>query len=368
MKEESAIVNNHFFSRGCCKPPAVSGDRKCAYKAGCSKLDVHDWLEGIPSSNLENRECVEVRFKNSRKEFFQIPPDLRIEKGDIVAVEAMPGHDIGIVTMTGKAVLLQMKKKSHKTYGEEIKKVYRRARISDIEKWIVAVDLEDLALLRSKEIAAGLDLVMKINDVEYQGDGTKAIFYYTAEDRVDFRELIKVLADKFRVRIEMKQIGARQEAARLGGIGSCGRELCCATWLTGFRSVSTFSARLQQLSLNPQKLAGQCSKLKCCLNFENPHYLEAIKDFPPPETIIKTKKGEAAWQKADIFKKIIWYSYTVDPGCIMPVSLEKAWELIRMNEKNVIPEQLEDFTTVREQKREFEDGVGQDDLNRFDYK
>jgi cell fate regulator YaaT (PSP1 superfamily) len=218
----------------------------------------------------------------------------------------------------------------------------------------------------SRKMAADLDLSMKINDVEYQGDGTKAIFYYTAEERVDFRELIKVLAEAFKVRIEMRQIGARQEAARLGGIGSCGRELCCVTWLTNFTSVTTNNARTQQLSLNPSKLAGQCGKLKCCLNYENDMYLEALEEFPDHEAIIKTKKGEAEYQKADVFKRIIWYSYTGDNTSMLAIPLDKVKQIIKMNEKGKMPEKLEDFAVTMEQITDYTNGFDQEELNRFD--
>jgi cell fate regulator YaaT (PSP1 superfamily) len=249
----------------------------------------------------------------------------------------------------------------------DIRKVYRRARLADIEKWVSAVDVESQTMFRSREIADRLGLQMKINDVEYQGDNTKAIFYYTADDRVDFRELIKVLADEFHVRIEMRQIGARQEASRLGGLGTCGRELCCSTWLSEFCSVSTNTARVQQLSLNPQKLAGQCGKLKCCLNYEYDTYIDAIKDFPNSEIRLKTAKGDAIHQKSDIFGQIMWYSYVNDLQNLLAIPLKNVLHIIEENKDGRIPGNLEEFANVTEQKREFDNGVGQDDLTRFDH-
>ena len=308
----------------------------------------------------------EIRFKNSRLEFFQAAPDLDLKTGDIVAVEGSPGHDIGIVSLTGEAARLQMKKKKVNPETGEFRKVYRRARVSDIEKWITAVSKEEHAKYKTREIAGRLNLQMKVNDVEYQGDSTKATFYYTAEERVDFRELIKVLAEEFRVRIEMRQIGVRQEASRLGGIGSCGRELCCSTWMSKFQSVSTSSARLQQLSLNPQKLAGQCGKLKCCLNFENAMYEDALKEFPSSKITLKTRKGDAIHQKNDVFKRLMWYSYADDRSDIMAIPLDKVKDIIRDNEKGKLPEKLEDFAFVREKKVDFENATDQDDLKRFD--
>lgn len=295
----------------------------------------------MPES-FDSIDVVEVRFKNSRKDFFRASAELNLVEGDIVAIEASPGHEIGIVTLSGEAVRLQMKNKKINIDHGEFKRVYRRAKISDIEKWVAAVNREDEAMLKSREIAASLDLSMKISDVEYQGDMTKAVFYYTADDRVDFRELIKLLAETFNVRIEMRQIGMRQEAARLGGIGSCGRELCCSTWLTGFRSVSTSAARTQQLSLNPQKLAGQCSKLKCCINFENDCYLDYAKHIPDPQIILETKKGKAIFKKPDTLNSKVYYAYEHAPEQMIIVSLNRAWKIISMNKKGDIPEELEE--------------------------
>lgn len=363
--DQSAL--NSFSSRGCCRNPDAEGDNKDLYKGSCCKLDNYNWLEDIiPPNSATKCDCVEVRFKNSRKEFYRIYNDFDLEIGDFVAVEAAPGHDIGIISLVGELVRLQMKKKEVDPKSDEIKKLYRRARPTDIEKWVKAVSLESKALFKTRKLANDLELNMKINDIEYQGDNTKAVFYYTAEERVDFRQLIKVLADNFKIRIEMRQIGVRQEAARLGGVGSCGRELCCATWMGRFSSVTTNSARLQQLSLNPQKLAGQCSKLKCCLNFEIDAYADALKQLPDTSITLKTKKGEAHHQKTDIFRKVMWYSYKDDYASMLALPAKKVSQIIDMNKSKKFPEKLEDFAIVQEQKTNFENIVGQGDLNRFD--
>jgi cell fate regulator YaaT (PSP1 superfamily) len=367
MSNESVTdIDNPFFTRGCCFVPEGSEAGR-SFRPSCAKLDAYNWLKEIELAPDENRlDIVEVRFKNSKKEFFRASAGMNLKEGDIVAVESSPGHDIGIVSLSGELVKFQMKKKKSRTPVDEMKKVYRRARYSDVDKWITAVKLEQEAIFKTRKAASDLHLDMKINDVEYQGDGTKAIFYYTADERVDFRQLIRVLAEKFKVRIEMKQIGARQEAARLGGIGSCGRELCCATWMTNFSSVSTNNARTQQLSLNPSKLAGQCGKLKCCLNYENATYLEALKEFPESDLKLKTKKGMAEYQKADVFKRCIWYSYMGDYSSMMAIPLDKVKEIIRLNEKGKLPEKLEDFAETMEQKTEYENGQENDNFYRFD--
>jgi len=359
---------NSFLSRGCCESPKMYQKNDAVFQHRCSMFDSYDWLKSIPSpEGHTSLNIVEVRFKNNRKDYFRPLPEMELEVGDIVAVEASPGHDIGIVSMTGEMVRFQLKKKNQDSKPEDMKKIYRRARLTDIEKWISAVEIECSTMSKARVIAEHLGLLMKINDVEYQGDNTKAIFYYTAEDRVDFRELIKILADEFKVRIEMRQIGARQEASRLGGIGSCGRELCCATWMNDFKSVTTNAARVQQLSLNPQKLAGQCSKLKCCLNYEYETYVDAIKGFPNTEILLKTKQGEAAHQKTDIFQKLMWYSYITDPSNVMAIPVEKVTMIIDENKKGNFPEKLEDFSHITEAKTEFDSSLGQDELTRFDH-
>ena len=336
---------------------------------GCNKLTVFDWLSNMSLPNGQNPfDCVEVRFKNSRKEFFRNSDNLPLSIGDVVATQAKAGHDVGVVTLTGELVRVQMKKKKVSPEDKTLPKVYRKASQRDIDIWQKCRDREEEIKKRSREIAIALKLEMKLSDVEFQGDGSKATFYYTAEDRVDFRQLIKDMARAFGIRIEMRQIGYRQEAQRLGGIGSCGRELCCSTWLTDFRSVSTASARYQQLALNPQKLAGQCGKLKCCLNYELDVYLEALKDFPSSDSKLLTKKGLAFCQKADIFKETLWFSYKDEPANWHALTKEQVLEILELNKKNQKIDSLEDYAAdnVSEEKMAFENVVGQDSLTRFD--
>ena len=311
---------------------------------------------------------VEVRFKNGRKEFFDNRDQLSLAIGDVVATEASPGHDIGIVTLTGELVRVQIKRKKESMNLESYPKIYRKASQKDIDLWQSLRQKEDEVQKRSREIAMGLKLKMKISDVEFQGDGSKAIFYYTAEERVDFRQLIKEFARAFSTRIEMKQVGFRQEAARLGGIGSCGRELCCSTWLTDFRSVNTGAARYQQLSLNPQKLAGQCGKLKCCLNFELDAYMEALKVFPKMEVKLKTEKGIALCQKIDIFKGLMWYCYDKEFMNWHELPVAKVNEIIEANKKGQKVESLEAYAVEQAPKEQeiYNNVVGQDSLTRFD--
>jgi cell fate regulator YaaT (PSP1 superfamily) len=337
---------------------------------GCNKLNVFDWLANmeLPSGQAAC-DIVEIRFKNSRKAFFKNVNNLQLNVGDVVAVEATGGHDIGVISISGELVRLQMKKKNIKADSEEIKKVYRKAKPLDIEKWQEAQGLEQATMYRARTCAVKLNLQMKISDVEYQGDRTKAIFYYTADDRVDFRELIKVLADEFKVRIEMRQIGARQEAGRLGAIGSCGRELCCSTWLTDFRSVSTSAARYQQLSLNPLKLAGQCGKLKCCLNYELDSYMDALQDFPEVNNVkLETERGRAFHQKTDIFRRTMFFSYTDEPDNFIPLPVDRVKEIMEMNKNSVKPADLliKMAPKALEKKPDYENVVGQDSLTRFD--
>lgn len=351
-----------------------SSDRGGCSKSGtCSsyKLNVFDWLNDIELPHGQVAfDCVEIRFKNSRKEFYRNSENLSLNVGDVVAVESQSGHDIGIISLTGELVKKQMRKRKVAFDSDEVKKVYRLAKKSDIEKWIEAQQMEVDTMYKARTIAIALGLEMKISDVEYQGDKTKAIFYYTAEGRVDFRELIKKLADEFKIRIEMKQIGVRQEASRLGGIGSCGRELCCSTWLTDFRSVSTSAARYQQLSLNPQKLAGQCGKLKCCLNYELDSYVEALKEFPDTNIKLKTKKGQAFYRKMDIFKNLMWYSYQDEPLKFIELKLDRVNEIVEMNNNGKQPTDLMDFVDFKEVVKEpdYANVVGQDSLTRFDNK
>ncbi len=353
--------------------PAGCGSNGGCSTGGCNKMNVFDWLSNMKLPDGQSQyDLIEIRFKNSRKEFFKNVNQLALSVGEVVAVEGSPGHDIGVVSTVGELVRLQMKKRNRDSSSPEIKKLYRKAKQHDIDKWREAQSLETPTMYRARTLAINLGLQMKISDVEYQGDKTKAIFYYTAEGRVDFRELIKVMAEEFKVRIEMRQIGSRQEASRLGGIGACGRELCCSTWLNDFRSVTTAAARYQQLSLNPLKLAGQCGKLKCCLNYELDAYVDAVKDFPNTEGIkLKAKKGQAFHQKTDIFKRIIWYSYEGESDVFIPLSVERVKEVMEMNKKGEFPDELtfeKENKKTTEKKIDFENVVGQDSLTRFDKK
>ena len=340
----------------------------CLCCKGCGRqdkqLNTYDWLADIPG-NTEEQEMVEVQFKNTRKGYYKNSNKLKLEKGDIVAVEASPGHDIGTVTLTGRLVPLQMRKANIKP-DAEIKRIYRKAKPVDMEKYEEAKAKEHDTMIRSRQIAKNLNLDMKIGDVEYQGDGNKAIFYYIADERVDFRQLIKVLAEAFRVRIEMKQIGARQEAGRIGGIGPCGRELCCATWMTNFVSVSTSAARYQDISLNPQKLAGQCAKLKCCLNYEVDAYVESQKRLPSKEMTLETTDSTFYFFKADILKGTIMYS--TDKNFIanaVTITARRAFEIINMNRRGEKPESLTESVKKNEPQKPV-DLVEQESLTRFD--
>tara|TARA_B100000809_G_C15132618_1_gene529174 strand:+ start:2402 stop:3580 length:1179 start_codon:yes stop_codon:yes gene_type:complete len=336
----------------------------------CNKLTVFDWLANMTLPQGQDPFIgVEVRFKNGRKLYYKNTENLTLSIGDVVATQASSGHDIGMVTLTGELVRVQMKRKKVNIDDEEnVMKIYRKASQKDIDIWSAARDKEDPMKVKARQFAIDLKLHMKISDIEYQGDASKATFYYTAEERVDFRELIKVFAREFRTRIEMKQVGFRQEAARLGGIGSCGRELCCSTWLTDFRSVSTSAARYQQLSLNPLKLAGQCGKLKCCLNYELDSYLDALKAFPKSDTKLFTEKGKAVCQKTDIFKGHLWYAYEGEWMNWHVLTTDQANEIIEKNKKREIVASLEEYASelVEDTKTEFENVVGQDSLTRFD--
>lgn len=329
-----------------------------------NKLNTYDWLADIPG-NADEQEMVEVQFKNTRKGYYKNSNGLHLEKGDIVAVEASPGHDIGTVTLTGRLVPLQMRKANLKP-DVEIRRIYRKVKPVDMEKYEEAKSREHDTMIRSRKIAESLGLQMKIGDVEYQGDGNKAIFYYIADERVDFRQLIKVLAETFRVRIEMKQIGARQEAGRIGGIGPCGRELCCATWMTNFVSVSTSAARFQDISLNPQKLAGQCAKLKCCLNYEVDAYVECQKRLPSKEITLETLDNVYYYFKADILKGMITYS--TDKSFLaneVTISARRAFAVLNMNKRGEKPEKLDEDFSGREPQRS-KDLLEQESLTRFD--
>lgn len=333
----------------------------------CSKLDVYDWMKDISSIGI-NGNIIEVRFKNTRKDYYQNVNNLKLKVGDIVAVEANPGHDIGIISLMGELVPDQMKKHKVTLVNGELRKIYRKAKPVDIDKWREAMSLEHHTMIRSRQITADLKLDMKIGDVEYQGDGTKAIFYYIADGRVDFRQLIRVLAETFRIRIEMKQIGARQEAGRIGGIGPCGRELCCATWLSNFVSVTTNAARYQEISLNPQKLAGQCGKLKCCLNYEVATYVDAQKNFPPSNIPLETQFATFEFLKADIFKGIYWYCSKGDgQSTQVALPVEKVKKIQWLNKKGKKPEKIVSAGTedINKEENSFLNMVGQEDLDRF---
>lgn len=336
------------------------------YKPGCNKLDSFNWLKDLPELP-GNNDIVEVRFKNTRKGFYRNVNGLRLEIGDVVAVEASPGHDIGRISMTGSLVNEQMKKLKIHHSAEEMKKVYRKAKAVDIQKWEEARKLEIPTMLRSRKIAEELRLNMKIGDVEYQGDKTKAIFYYIADERVDFRQLIKVLAEEFRVRIEMRQIGARQEAGRIGGIGPCGRELCCATHITNFVSVTTTHAKYQELSLNPQKLAGQCSKLKCCLNFELDSYVDAQKSFPPREIPLQAMDCTAYFFKMEVHKGIYWYTTEQNSAAnLIALPVARVREIQAMNKKGKKPDKLRADDDSWNSQPVSEDLLRNNSLTRFD--
>ncbi|MEY8849399.1 stage 0 sporulation family protein [Psychroserpens sp. XS_ASV72] len=336
----------------------------------CNKLTVFDWLANMSLPQGQDPFIgVEVRFKNGRKQYYKNTENLSLSIGDIVATQAKSGHDIGMVTLTGELVRVQMKRKKIDINDEEnVLKIYRKATQKDIDVWSASRDKEEDMKVKARQFAIDLKLKMKISDIEYQGDGSKATFYYTAEDRVDFRELIKLFAREFRTRIEMRQVGFRQEAARLGGIGSCGRELCCSTWLTDFRSVSTSAARYQQLSLNPLKLAGQCGKLKCCLNYELDAYLDALKAFPKKDTKLYTEKGVAICQKTDIFKGLLWYAYEGEWMNWHVLTTDQVKEIIEKNKSKEKVASLEEYASelAIDTKTEFENVVGQDSLTRFD--
>ena len=328
------------------------------------QLNTYDWLADVPG-NAESTDLVEVQFKNTRKGYYHNVNNLDLRKGDIVAVEANPGHDIGVVTLTGRLVKLQIKKANLKSQ-DDIKRIYRIAKQVDLDKWKEAKSREHATMIQSRQIAKDLGLKMKIGDVEYQGDGNKAIFYYIADERVDFRQLIKVLAEAFHVRIEMKQIGARQEAGRIGGTGPCGRELCCATWMKNFVSVSTNAARYQDISLNPQKLAGMCAKLKCCLNYEVDNYVEASRKMPPKDAVLETADGQFYQFKVDILAGLITYSSDKNLASnLETITAERAKEIIELNKNGEKPLSLMENGKVKESSKHI-DLLNESDLSRFD--
>ena len=350
------------------KPNGCRSNGTCS-TSGCNKLEVYDWLADIDlPGGQQAYDILEVRFKNSRKDFFRNSQKINIQTGDVVVVGAASGFDVGVVSTFGELARIQVRKKKKDFKPLEARKVLRIADQKDIDLWIKARSHEKELMYKARTLALNIGLEMKISDVEYQGDMSKAIFYYTADGRVDFRQLIKDMASEFRMRIEMKQIGSRQESARLGGIGSCGRELCCSSWLTDFRSVSTSAARYQQLSLNPQKLAGQCGKLKCCLNFELDAYLEGLKSFPRTDVRLKTKKGDAYHVKTDVFKGTMWYAFRGENE-LYPLSSTRVKEIIETNKEGNKPSDLQDHqineTTVIEDPG-YTNVVGQDSVSRFE--
>lgn len=351
-------------------PKGCKNNGNCS-SGGCNKLEVFDWLANMNlPTNQAPYDIVEVRFKNSRKSFYRNSKGFSLQGGDLVVVEEASGYDVGIVSIVGELARIQVKKKEPNLKPLETRKIHRIANQEDVEKWKEARAKETGFQERSRKMAIELNLEMKISDVESQGDGSKATFYYTAEGRVDFRQLIKKMAEEFRVRIEMRQIGSRQEASRLGGIGSCGRELCCSTWLTDFRSVSTSAARYQQLSLNPQKLAGQCGKLKCCLNYELDMYVDALKSFPKAEIKLKTEKGTAHHVKTDVFKNQMWYVYDGGVGGgLIALTHERVKEVIELNRNGKFPADLNDFieTEIEIAEPDYSNVVGQDSLSRFEH-
>tara|TARA_B100000902_G_scaffold383616_1_gene422710 strand:- start:2170 stop:3321 length:1152 start_codon:yes stop_codon:yes gene_type:complete len=339
-------------------------------KRGSANSTVFDWLYQIDAPKSENSNLIEVQFKRDRKDFYINTENIDVNSGDWVAVQGdKSGHDIGKISMKGELVALQIKRKNRDINKDPIKKLYRIASDTDMQKWKDAVANEDKILVKAKRIIEDHKLEMKLTDVEFQGDNSKATFYYTAEKRVDFRELIREYSRNFGVRVEMRQIGVRQEAAKIGGIGSCGRELCCSTWMTDFPSVSTSAARYQQLSINPQKISGQCGRLKCCLNFELDGYTEALKDFPSTKVQLKSKKGNAKFVKLDVFKGILFYYNMDNPGDFLELSIESVNKIISLNKKGKLPAGFESFVAEIDQKEiSFEDAMGQDNIGRFDKK
>ena len=363
MIESNNESKRYDCSRGCVVERAESGEVECTYRQGCCKLEVYDWLQGINQEQFD--EYFEVRFKNTRKGIYRNTSGQSLKTGDLVIVEATNGHDLGIITLEGPIVGAQMKAKRINPETFEFKKIYRKAKLFDIEKWQEAIAREHETMIRSRQIAAELGLEMKIGDVEFQGDGTKAIFYYIADGRVDFRQLIKVFAEEFRIRIEMKQIGARQEAGLIGGLGVCGRELCCSNYISTFQSITTSAARVQDLSLNPQKLAGQCGKLKCCLNYETAAYMDAQSRIPKVHNPLEFEDGLAYLMKTDILREVMYFSY--DPSSLAnlyPLYAEEVWDIIKMNRNGIKPESLKNDSAPA--APEFVTAVGDDAINRFD--
>ncbi len=363
MENNDNEAKKYDCSRGCAVERSDEGELNCRYRPGCCKMEVYDWLSGVAQEQY--KDFFEVRFKNTRKGIYYNASGQSIKTGDLVVVEATTGHDLGIVTLEGAIVARQMKCRRLDPAAGDYKKIYRKAKVYDLEKWQEAIDREQETMIRSRQIAAELGLEMKIGDVEFQGDGTKAIFYYIADGRVDFRQLIKVFADEFHIRIEMKQIGARQEAGLIGGLGICGRELCCSNYISTFQSISTSAARLQDLSLNPQKLAGQCGKLKCCLNYETASYMDAQSRIPKVANPLEFQDGLAYLMKTDILREVMYFSYDkFSQANMFPLSAIEVKEIQKMNRDGIRPESLK--SEPEPVAPEFVTAVGDDSISRFD--
>ncbi len=349
--------------RGCEVVDCEDGTKEVTYKEGCCKLAVHNYLKNIPA--IEYKDIFEVRFKNTRKGYYRNDSGQSIRQGDKVVVEAASGYDLGMVSLEGPLVLKQMQRRRIDPQSYEFKKIYRKARPLDLEKWMAATQREQQTMIEARRIAATMGLEMKIGDVEFQGDGTKAIFYYIADGRVDFRQLIKVFAEEFRIKIEMKQIGARQEAGLIGGIGVCGRPLCCANYVTNFKSINTSAARCQDLSLNPQKLAGQCGKLKCCINYEVPVYMDAQSRIPKVSEPLEFEDGLAYLRKTDILAEMMYFSYDKSSDAnLYPVPAQEVREIQRMNRNGIRPQSL--IPDAQPSSPEFVTAVGEGSISRFD--
>lgn len=354
---------NYDCFRGCVKTTKDDGSTESTYREGCCKLGDHNYLKDVPA--VEFADIYEVRFKNTRKGFYRNTSGQSVRQGDMVIVEAATGHDLGIVTLEGPLVVRQMKNKRLDPASYEYKKIIRKARQNDVEKWLEATAREHQTMIEARRIAATLGLEMKIGDVEFQGDGTKAIFYYIADGRVDFRQLIKVYAEEFRIKIEMKQIGARQEAGLIGGLGVCGRELCCANYITTFKSIGTAAARCQDLSLNPQKLAGQCGKLKCCINYEVATYMDAQSRIPRVSEPLEFEDGFAYLRKTDILSETMYFSYEKGSDAnLIALAAEDVREIIKMNRNGQKPETM--LPDPIEKSPEFVTAVGEGSISRFD--
>jgi len=365
MEKDKGIIH-YDCSRGCDVERTPHGALNINFNPSCCKLGAFNWLEGI--SQEQYKDLFEIRFKNTRKIIFRNTSNQLLTTGDIVVVEAPNGHDVGIITLEGPIIARQLIRHKIDPENYEFRKIYRKAKILDIERWQEAIAREHKTMIRSRQIAAKLGLNMKIGDVEFQGDGTKAIFYYIADERVDFRQLIRDFAEEFHIRIEMKQIGARQEAGLIGGIGVCGRALCCSKYMSDFQSITTQAARCQDLSLNPQKLAGQCSKLKCCINYEASIYIDAQKQFPELRGPLEFKDGQAFLMKTDILKGLMWFSY--DPNSmanILPLTGSKVRDIIAANRKGLKPDSLQEKEIILKEPQ-FISAVGDDSISRFDEK